>query len=70
MTPTEQELYSNFRGVTIEQVVKVSVNEGEGTSGDPVRRVTYWYTQDGELIGHNDTMERQFVPKHKKEHHD
>jgi hypothetical protein len=62
------ELYSNFRGVTLEEVIKVAVNEGEGVEGNPVRHVIYWYTKDGELIAHNDPLERKFVPTTREEH--
>ena len=63
------ELYSSFRGATIEEVIRVSVNEGDGTHDDPIRRVTYWYQKDGTLIAHNDEADRQFVPTVKDEHH-
>lgn len=69
--PTEslkaQPKYSHFRGVSIVQVIKVTVNEGEGISGDPIQPVTYWYTMDGELISHNDSEIREFVPTISKE---
>lgn len=64
-----KELYSNFRGATVEEVIKVTVNEGEGITGDPIIRVTYWYTKDGTLIGCDDHMARKFVPTKKEEHH-
>lgn len=66
----EIERYSNLRGVSIEEVIKVSVNEGEGIEDDPIRRVVYWYTKDGTLIGHDDPEIRNFVPRTKEEHHD
>ena len=36
-----KELYSNFRSAEIFEVIKVEVNEGEGTNEDPIRRVVY-----------------------------
>lgn len=57
---SKPERYARFRGVRTEQVVRLEVNEGEGRKEDPIRRVVYWYTLDGHLIGHNDPQERLF----------
>lgn len=44
-------LYSNFRGAQRVEVIRVEVNEGDGTKNDPITRVVYWMTKHGELIG-------------------
>jgi len=63
MSNTSEPKYSHFRGFEIIEVIKITVNEGEGVKGDPVRRVTYWYEKDGNLISHDDHEIRQFVPQ-------
>jgi len=50
--------YARFRGVRLVEVICLEVNEGEGVEGDPIVRVTYWYTKDGHLIGHDDRKDR------------
>jgi len=48
----EQEKYANFRGVSLEEVLKVEVNEGIGTKDDPMCRVIYYCDiETGEIIG-------------------
>lgn len=37
----EKEKYSNFRSAEIIKVIKVEVNEGDGTPEDPIVRVAY-----------------------------
>lgn len=36
-----KELFANFRHAKIIEVLKVEVNEGDGTPDDPIRRVVY-----------------------------
>jgi len=43
-------LYANFRDAKLIKVIKVEVNEGEGTADDPVRRVVYLCAIDGKLL--------------------
>jgi len=38
------------------EVYEIVVVEGEGTSADPVRAVTYWVTEDARLIARHDPM--------------
>lgn len=42
--------YANFRHVKVVQILKIEVNEGDGTPGDPVCRVTYLCSMDGKLL--------------------
>ena len=44
------ELYSNFRGITKIEVLKVEINEGTGVKGDPMYREVYYTTLDGTLL--------------------
>ncbi len=55
-----KERYANFRGAEIVEVIRLEVNEGSGVKDDPYRRVTYYLTKDGDIIGHNDTLDCQF----------
>lgn len=55
-----KDLYSNFRGARIEEVIRLEVNEGDGTAEDPFTRVIYWMTKEGRIIGHTDDVERKF----------
>jgi hypothetical protein len=52
--------YSNFRGAKVEKVLRIEVNEGDGTTGDPITRVVYWVDFEGNIIGHNDQEDRLF----------
>ena len=56
----EKELYANFRGAKVVEVIRLEVNEGEGITGDSVRRVVYWLELNGTIIGHNDELDRRF----------
>jgi hypothetical protein len=56
----KKELYSNFRGAKIVKVIRLEINEGEGKSDDPVRRVVYWLDLDGNIIAHDDPIDRKF----------
>ena len=48
---TETPKYANFRDARLVQVLKVEVNEGEGISSDPIRRVRYFLNpKTGEVL--------------------
>ena len=51
--------YANFRGAEVVEVIRLEVNEGSGVPGDPICRVVYYLTKDGEIIGHNDPTDRE-----------
>jgi len=42
--------YSNFRNAKIIKVIKVEVNEGNGTPEDPIVRVVYLTSLEGKLL--------------------
>lgn len=46
----------NFRGFKKLIVYEVSVAEGEGVEGDPVRVVKRYFTEDGELLFYKDPV--------------
>lgn len=52
--------YSNLRAVNIIKIIKVSVNEGKGTPEDPIRRVHCYFDMEGNLLWHDDDVERKF----------
>lgn len=43
--------YANFRGAKKIEVLRVEVNEGDGTTDDPIYREVYYLTLDGKFIG-------------------
>ena len=47
----DKEKYSNFRGVEKVEVLRVSVNEGDGETDDPIYREVFYCTMDGKIIG-------------------
>jgi hypothetical protein len=51
-------LYANCRGAKLIEVVAVEVNEGEGTTADPIRRVLYLYSKTGKLLAQTKDVER------------
>jgi hypothetical protein len=58
----QDELYANFRHVRKIELLKVEVNEGDGTEHDPIRRVAYICTFDGKVIAKiGEDKERLFV---------
>jgi hypothetical protein len=58
----ENEIYANFRDAKIIEVLKVEVNEGEGTTEDPIRRVRYLLTRQGKVIAKlGDDRERKYA---------
>lgn len=46
-----KEKYSNFRGAKKIEILEIQVNEGDGTTEDPVYREIYYVTLEGEFIG-------------------
>lgn len=55
-----QEIYANCRGAKLVELLAVEVNEGDGTSDDPIRRVLYLYTKDGKLVAQTKDKERLY----------
>lgn len=55
-----KELYANCRGAKVIEVVAVEVNEGDGTSEDPIQRVLYLYSKDGILLAQTKDKERLY----------
>ena len=53
--------YSNFREFKKISVYKIGINEGDGSVDDPITRVYYYVTEDGELIGNSDDIKRKFI---------
>lgn len=60
MKPETLELYANCRGAKLVELLAVEVNEGDGTSDDPIRRVLYLYTKDGKLVAQTKDKERLY----------
>lgn len=58
-----KELYSNFRSAKIVEVIKIEVNEGEGITGDPIRRVAYLVSKKtGKVLAKiGEGVERKFA---------
>lgn len=46
-----KEYFANFRHARVVQVLKIEVNEGEGTTEDPICRVAYFVDFDGNVLG-------------------
>ena len=42
--------YANCRGAKLVELLAVEVNEGDGTTEDPIRRVLYLYSKNSKLI--------------------
>jgi hypothetical protein len=58
----QKKAYANFRNAKIIEVLKIEVNEGEGVTGDPVRRVAYLVSKNGKLLAKiGEDVEREFV---------
>ena len=54
--------YANFRSARIVEVLKVEVNEGEGTTEDPIRRVGYLVSKKGEVLAKiGEKVKREFA---------
>ena len=60
MKPEPKEYYANCRGAKLIEVVAVEVNEGNGTSDDPIKRVLYLYSKDGRLLAQTNDIERLY----------
>ena len=52
--------YANCRGAKLIEVLAVEVNEGDGTTDDPIRRVLYLYSKEGKLIAQTKDEDRMF----------
>ena len=57
----KEEIYANFRNAKVVKLLKIEVNEGEGTNEDPIRRVSYFLDLKGELLFDTDNTERMFA---------
>lgn len=55
-----EEKYANCRGAKLIQVLAVEVNEGDGSTQDPIRRVLYLYKKDGKLLAQTEDVERLY----------
>lgn len=58
------ERFSNFRNAKVVRLLKIEINEGGGTSEDPIRRVVYFCTLDGKPLWNDDTK-RMFADEMK-----
>lgn len=47
----EKEFFANFRHARLVEVLKIEVNEGDGTPDDPIYRVAYLVSKDGKVLG-------------------
>jgi len=58
-----EELFANFRDAKIVEVLKVEVNEGNGTPDDPISRVAYLVSKQGKVLAKLglDKKERKFA---------
>ena len=57
-----KEYFASFRDARLIQILKVEVNEGDGTPEDPIRRVAYYLAPDtGKVLFHTDDKERKFA---------
>ena len=50
------EKYSNFRGFKLIEVFEVHVNEGNGSTDDPIYREVFYVTKEGKIIGHESSF--------------
>lgn len=58
----KKEFYANFRHAKEITLLKIEVNEGEGTPKDPIRRVAYIVSKSGELVAKiNENKDRKFA---------
>lgn len=56
----EEKLYANCRGAKLIEVIAVEVNEGDGSTNDPIKRVLYLYSKEGKLIAQTKDIDRMF----------
>lgn len=58
----ENELFANFRHAKVIEVLKIEVNEGEGTTEDPICRVVYLVSKEGKVLAKiGDIKDRKFT---------
>lgn len=58
----KKELFANFRNAKEIKLLKIEVNEGEGTPDDPVCRVAYLISKSGEVLAKiGENKERKFA---------
>ena len=57
----KKELYANFRNAKVVKLLKIEVNEGEGTPENPNKRVSYFLSLKGDVLFHTDDTKRMFV---------
>jgi hypothetical protein len=58
----DKEYYANFRDAKLISVIKVEVNEGNGSNDDPIRRVAYYIdAKTGSVLFHTTDRERKFA---------
>jgi hypothetical protein len=50
------------------QVIQSEETEGKGVANDPYRRVTRYYTPEGDLLAENDSYEKARIPQLLGEH--
>lgn len=54
--------YANFRNAKEITVLKIEVNEGEGTKDDPIHRVGYLVTKKGRVLAKiGEDIDRDFA---------
>jgi len=58
----KKEIYANFRNAKIVKLMKIEVNEGEGTADDPITRVAYLVDFNGNVVAKiGENKDRKFV---------
>ena len=50
MSEPASDKYANFRHAKEITILKIEVNEGEGSPEDPITRVVYLVTKEGKLL--------------------
>lgn len=62
MKKPDKEFYANFRDAREITLIKIEVNEGNGTPEDPVTRVRYLVTKSGKVLAKiGEKIERNFA---------
>jgi len=56
---TVSKTYSFPPDVTVMEVIRVEIVEGEGIETSPVRRVLYYYARDGRVLARVDEWEQE-----------
>jgi hypothetical protein len=58
----QKDLFANFRDAREITLLKIEVNEGDGTLDDPIRRVRYLVTKSGKVLAKiGEEVERKFA---------